>query len=115
MSDKIDTLGDALPREIARVQELLAFYVNLGPAGQFGAAKIRDTLTDDRSIEDLGNDEETLDAAINRIRELEAVLESTANFLRGMSLDRRIAPDIFDAICYRVVRLDQVEAAKGGE
>lgn len=35
------TLGDALPREIARVQELHALYVSLGPDGLFGATTMR--------------------------------------------------------------------------
>jgi len=41
MSDDIDTLGEALPREIARCQELLLDYASIGLAGQFGAAMIR--------------------------------------------------------------------------
>lgn len=36
-----DTLGDALPREIARCQELLTQYAAIGPVGNFGAAMIR--------------------------------------------------------------------------
>ena len=35
------TLGDALPREIQRCQELLVAYAEIGPAGAFGAAMIR--------------------------------------------------------------------------
>ena len=35
------TLGDALPREIERCQELLVAYAEIGPAGAFGAAMIR--------------------------------------------------------------------------
>ena len=35
------TLGDALPREIKRCQELLVAYAEIGPAGAFGAAMIR--------------------------------------------------------------------------
>lgn len=39
-----DTLGDALPREIARVQEILGHFIAIGPAGAFGAAFIRQYL-----------------------------------------------------------------------
>lgn len=44
MTPPIETLGDALPKEIARVQEVLAQYVAIGPAGQFGAHFIRQDL-----------------------------------------------------------------------
>lgn len=35
------TLGDKLPEEIARCQELLGIYDSLGPVGQFGKAAIK--------------------------------------------------------------------------
>lgn len=35
-----DTLGEALPREIERCQELLEIYKSLGPVGAFGHAMI---------------------------------------------------------------------------
>jgi hypothetical protein len=35
------TLGDALPKEVQRCQDLLAQYVAIGPAGWFGASMIR--------------------------------------------------------------------------
>lgn len=41
---EVDTLGDALPREIARVQEILGHYIAIGPNGAFGAAFIRGYL-----------------------------------------------------------------------
>ena len=41
---KIDTLGDALPREIARCQELLIDYASIGPAGNFGVMMIRQDI-----------------------------------------------------------------------
>lgn len=46
MSEKpIETLGDALPKEIARVRDkVLPLYVNLGPTGTFGAMMIRRDL-----------------------------------------------------------------------
>lgn len=41
---KIDTLADALPREQERVRELLVQYVEIGPAGAFAAAMMRQSL-----------------------------------------------------------------------
>lgn len=38
------SLGDALPDEIARVTEVLGYYMEIGPAGMFGAAIIRRAL-----------------------------------------------------------------------
>jgi hypothetical protein len=38
------TLGDALPEQQARCRELLEQYVEIGPAGAFGAAMIRQAL-----------------------------------------------------------------------
>jgi hypothetical protein len=44
MSDKVETLGDALPKEMARVREVLGHYKEIGPAGIFGAAMIEQDL-----------------------------------------------------------------------
>ena len=42
---EVDTLGDALPREIARVRdEVLPAYIEIGPAGQFAVAMMRADL-----------------------------------------------------------------------
>jgi len=38
------TLADALPDEIARVTVILGHYVEIGPAGAFGAMLIRASL-----------------------------------------------------------------------
>ena len=38
------TLGDALPKEQARVREILGAYREIGPAGAFGAALIEHAL-----------------------------------------------------------------------
>lgn len=47
------TLADAIPREQARVREVLGHYKELGPVGAFGAAMIEKTLRDaDRAIMD---------------------------------------------------------------
>ncbi len=35
------SLGEALPQEISRCQELLAVYQNIGPAGFFGAGILK--------------------------------------------------------------------------
>jgi len=39
-----DTLGDTLPEEIARVRQVLATYIEIGPPGQFGAMMIEESL-----------------------------------------------------------------------
>jgi hypothetical protein len=38
------TLGDALPEEIKRVQELRELYLTLGPVGQFGAMLMQNSI-----------------------------------------------------------------------
>jgi hypothetical protein len=38
------TLGDALPSEIARVTEILGHYVEIGPARAFGVLMIKASL-----------------------------------------------------------------------
>lgn len=43
-SKKIETLGTALPKRIALVQELLGEYIAMGPTGAFGAEMIRREL-----------------------------------------------------------------------
>lgn len=41
----METLGDALPKEIARVRdEILPVYLEIGPAGEIAAAMIRADL-----------------------------------------------------------------------
>lgn len=40
----MDTLGDALPQEQARVREVLGYYKEIGPAGAFGALMIEQAL-----------------------------------------------------------------------
>lgn len=46
MSDRgnIVNLADGMIVELARCQELLSQYEGIGPAGQFGAAMIRNTI-----------------------------------------------------------------------
>lgn len=40
----ITTLGEALPKEIARVRVVLGHYKELGPVGMFGAMFIEQSL-----------------------------------------------------------------------
>ncbi len=40
----VDTLGDALPREMARVTKLIELYASIGPAGGFAIALMRRDL-----------------------------------------------------------------------
>lgn len=40
----VDTLGDALPREIKRAQQLIVDYRALGPVGSFGAMMIQQDI-----------------------------------------------------------------------
>lgn len=41
----VDTLGDALPREVARVRdEILPAYLEVGPPGQFAVMMMRRDL-----------------------------------------------------------------------
>jgi hypothetical protein len=44
MTERVDTLGDALPREQARCRELLERYIEIGPPGAFAAMMIRQSL-----------------------------------------------------------------------
>lgn len=41
-----ETLGDALPKEMARVRTILGYYKELGPVGMIGAAVIEQDLRD---------------------------------------------------------------------
>lgn len=40
----METLGDALPKEMARVRRVLGYYKEIGPAGTFGAMMIEQSL-----------------------------------------------------------------------
>lgn len=39
-----ESLAEALPKEIARVREILGIYKSIGPSGMFGAAFIEQDL-----------------------------------------------------------------------
>lgn len=46
-----ETLAETLPREMARVREVLGHYREIGPAGMFGAAMIeQDLRAADRAV-----------------------------------------------------------------
>jgi hypothetical protein len=44
LSEAVNTLGDALPQEQARVRDLLGEYRNLGPPGAFAALMLEAAL-----------------------------------------------------------------------
>ena len=47
----METLADALPKEMSRVREVLGYYKEIGPAGMFGAACIEhDLRTADQAV-----------------------------------------------------------------
>jgi hypothetical protein len=44
MSDQPKTLGDELPKEVARVRELIPMYESIGPAGGFAVSMMKADL-----------------------------------------------------------------------
>ena len=51
MSEQTETLADALPKEMARVREVLGHYREIGPAGTFAATFIeRDLRAADEAV-----------------------------------------------------------------
>ncbi len=42
----IESIGTELPKEIARVREILGYYKEIGSAGAFGAAMIEQDLSE---------------------------------------------------------------------
>jgi len=70
MNDK-QTLGDALPAEMARVRTILGYYKEIGPAGSFGAAMIEQNL---RFADDavMGGDIVEMARAYKALKEIEA-------------------------------------------
>ena len=70
MSD-IETLGDALPKEIARVREVLGHYREIGPAGAIGAMFIENDLqAADRAM--MSGDVVAMMSALTALRGIEA-------------------------------------------
>lgn len=51
MQQETETLADALPKEMARVREVLGHYKEIGPAGAIGAMFIgQDLQAADRAV-----------------------------------------------------------------
>lgn len=51
MTQHIETLADALPKEMARVRTVLGYYKEIGPAGAIGAMFIeQDLRAADRAV-----------------------------------------------------------------
>ncbi|MBK9445143.1 MAG: hypothetical protein IPO00_03010 [Betaproteobacteria bacterium] len=67
----METLADALAKEMARVREVLGHYKEIGPAGMFGAAMIeQDLRAADASV--MGGDVVAMLRAYNALKEIEA-------------------------------------------
>lgn len=66
-----DSLAEALPREQARVREILALYKALGPAGMFGAGMIEADLREaDAAV--MSSDLVRMIRAYKKLQEIEA-------------------------------------------
>jgi hypothetical protein len=51
MTETVETLGEALPKEMARVRQVLTIYIEIGPAGRIGAHLIEQSLqTADKAV-----------------------------------------------------------------
>lgn len=69
MSDT-ESLAEALPKEMARVREILGHYHALGPIGMFGAAFIeQDLRAADQAV--MSGDVIAMIRAYNKLRETE--------------------------------------------
>ena len=67
----METLADALPKEMARVREVLGHYHAIGPAGMFGAAFIeQDLQRADQAV--MSGDPVAMIQALSALREIEA-------------------------------------------
>ncbi len=68
MSD-VETLADALPKEMARVRTVLGHYKEIGPPGAFGAMMIEQELSAaDKAI--MAGDLVAMIRAYNALREI---------------------------------------------
>lgn len=69
MSNEVETLAEALPKEMARVREVLGHYREIGPAGMFGAAFIeQDLRAADRAV--MSGDVIAMIQALEKLREI---------------------------------------------
>ena len=67
----METLADALPKEIARVREVLGNYKEIGPSGMFGAAMIeQDLRAADAAV--MSGDVVAMLRAYNALKEIDA-------------------------------------------
>jgi hypothetical protein len=66
----METLADALPKEMARVRDVLGHYKAIGPAGMFGAAFIeQDLRAADKAV--MSGDVVAMLKAYNKLKEIE--------------------------------------------
>jgi len=66
----MDTLGEKLPEEQARVREVLGYYKEIGPAGVFGATMIEQSLRKaDEAV--MSGDVVSMIAAYNDLKEIQ--------------------------------------------
>lgn len=70
-ADEVKSLGTELPKQIARVQEILGQYIAIGPNGAFGAAFIRADLANATKAMMEGDVVEML-RAYNTLKEIES-------------------------------------------
>ena len=71
MSTEVETLADALPKEMARVREVLGYYKEIGSAGMFGAAFIEhDLRAADRAV--MSGDVVAMLRALETLKQIEA-------------------------------------------
>lgn len=67
----METLGDALPKEQARVREVLGIYKSIGPAGTFAAMLIeQDLQAADRAV--ISGDLVSMLRAYEKLKSIEA-------------------------------------------
>jgi hypothetical protein len=67
----METIGDALPKEMARVREVLGHYREIGPAGVFGATFIELDLREaDRAV--MSGDVVAMIVALKKLQAIEA-------------------------------------------
>lgn len=66
-----ESLAEALPKEMARVREVLGYYKEVGPAGMFGAAMIEaDLRAADQAV--MSGDVVRMLAAYQSLKEIKA-------------------------------------------
>ena len=66
----MESLGDALPKEQARVREILVCYKEIGAPGAFGAAMIEQSLRN-ADLAMISGDIQAMMIAYNDLKEIE--------------------------------------------